>query len=263
MPLHLAAGSMLDADPFALVDAAAHAGFDGVGLRLSLDHALDRSEVVALGAQLRDRGLVVHDAEVHRIGTGPDDVAALIDATARLGARHLLVVSDLSSTAETEDQLGSLAERCRTAGVVAALEYMAWTTPARSADAVRLAAATGSVVVVDLLHHHRLGEGVDELNAVVDSGLLGWVQLCDAPATAPGDGDLAALIDEARHRRLPPGEGRLPLHALLQALPTGTAISVEVQSTDLAALAPRRRAERLHAAAMHVLTAGHDSKSTG
>jgi sugar phosphate isomerase/epimerase len=133
---------------------------------------------------------------------------------------------------------------------------MAWTTPRRSVDAVAMAAATGAVVVVDLLHHTRLGEGASELRAVVASGRLGWVQVCDAPAAAPTD-----LLDEARHRRLPPGDGDLSLDALLAVVPAGVVRSVEVQSDAMAArLGPVERAAALYAAARR---SGHPAKSTG
>lgn len=256
----LAAGSLLDADPFVLADAAARAGFDGIGLRLSHDHALDGPGLRRLARHVHDLGLRVHDVEVHRISDDSTDVGPLVDAAAALGAGSLLVVSDLadnpSGREHTVHRLGAVAERCRAAGLVAAIEYMAWTTPRRSIDAVEMATATGSVVVVDLLHHTRLGEGTDELRRVVASGRLGWVQVCDAPATAPAD-----LIDEARHHRLPPGDGRLPIDDLLAEVPHDVVRSVEVQSDRLTAqLAPAERAVLLYAAATRL---DHPPKSTG
>lgn len=265
-PLFLAAGCALDVDARALVEAAAQAGFDGVGLRLSHDHALDPNGLdehglAGVGALLREHGLRLHDAEVHRISDVTPDPAPLIDAAAALGASHVLVVSDLADDAQTVDQLGRFAQRCRAAGMIAALEYMAWTNPRSSAGAIRMAEAADTVIVVDLLHHHRLGEGVDQLRDVVASSRLGWVQLCDAPDESPGGPD--ALIDEARHHRLPPGEGRLPLRELLQAVPAGTPISVEVQSDVLARRPVVERAALLHRAAAAVLAAAHDPSSTG
>ena len=251
----LAAGSLLDASPQTLLEAAAAAGFEGIGLRLSHDHALATASAAQLARQATDLGVVVHDVEVHRIGTAsPDEVTMLAHTAAVLGAQHLLVVSDLDlathGLAATEDALGDVARRCHAEGVTAALEYMAFTTPRSSADAVALARATDSVVVVDVLHHHRLGEGATELGNVARSGTLGWVQICDAPAAAPID-----LIDEARHHRLPPGQGELPLDALLAAVPADVALSVEVQSDHLAArFEPAVRAALLHRAC---LAAGH------
>jgi hypothetical protein len=67
--------------------------------------------------------------------------------------------------------------------------------------------------------------------------------------------------DEARHGRLTPGTGILPLRALLARVPAAVTISVEVQSDDLLALSPGERARLLHDAATAVL--GHSPNSTG
>lgn len=249
--LALAAGSVLDADALELVEAAAAAGFDAVGLRLSAQHSLAHDRAVELRRRVAALGVAVHDVEVHRIGDPAGaDVGALCDAAAEVGARWLLVVSDLPDPAATEEALGEVVVRAAAAGIGVGLEYMAWTTPARPAAAVTMATATGAHVVVDLLHHVRVGAGVDELVAVVASGRLGWVQLADAPLLAPAD-----LVHEARHARLPPGEGGLPLAALLAVVPPGTVVSVEVQSDALASeLGPTERAVRLAVAARSLLS---------
>jgi sugar phosphate isomerase/epimerase len=245
----LAAGSLLDADAVTVLEAAMAAGFDGVGLRLSADHAVQGAELDRLARAFADTRLMLLDVEVHRITTDTTLPAQLIDTAAALGARHLLVVSDLPDLAATEDRLGAVSERCRTSGLRAALEYMAWTTPSDPGVALDLAAATDSVVVCDLLHHLRVGATADDLIRLVDSGRLGWVQLCDAPATQPLD-----LVHEARHARLPPGDGELPLADLLLHVPLDVPFSVEVQSDDLARrLAPAERAALLYRRARAVI----------
>lgn len=245
----LAAGSVLDADAFAVCDAAAAAGFHGVGLRLSAEHHVEAGEVTRLARHLRDLGLVLFDVEVHRISADPALPEVLIDTAAALGASHLLVVSDLPDLSATEHALGTVVERCSKAGLGVGLEYMAWTTPFTSGVALSLATSTGASVVTDLLHHVRVGAGPAELQALAASGRLGWVQLCDAPAAAPAD-----LLFEARHARLPPGEGALPLRELLAVVPDHVPISVEVQSDELArAMAPAERSRHLAACAHAVL----------
>ena len=145
----------------------------------------------------------------------------------------------------------------RPLGIRIGLEYMAWTYPSDPLGAIEIAGRSGCVIVVDLLHHTRVGAGPDELEAIVASDLLGWVQLCDAgPAPA-----LDRLVDEARHRRLAPGTGTLALRSLLDHLPNDVTVSVEVQSDDLLRLGPRERARLLHDAATTVL--GHSPNSTG
>ena len=261
-PLILAAGCALDTPPLELVRAAAAAGFDGVGLRLSHDHACSADGLIAIGDEIRAHGLVLHDVEVHRITMHAGDPGPLIDAAAAAGARHLLVVSDIADDEMTVAELRRCAQRCAAAGITAALEYMAWTNPASSTRAVAMAEAADMCIVVDLLHHHRLGEGVEELRALVAGGRLGWVQLCDAPAAAPGNG-IEGLIDEARHRRMPPGHGGLPLRELLAEVPAHVPISVEVQSDELLSLAVIERSALLHRAASTVLGRAHDPSSTG
>ena len=254
--LTLAAGSLLDVDPLALVVAAAAAGFDGVGVRLTPALTRDERALGRIAERALDVGLAIHDVEVHRIGGAPadghDDVGPLVDAAARLGARRVLVVSDLGDEAATRNALDEVVGRASARGVTVGLEYMAWTTPSDPAGAVRLATASGATIVVDLLHHVRVGAGRRELTDVVASGRLGWVQFCDAPITSPVGGD---LLDEARHHRRPPGEGELPLAELLAVLPPDVTLSVEVQSDDLARrYPPTERAHHLLRATRRLLS---------
>jgi sugar phosphate isomerase/epimerase len=245
----LAAGSMLDLSPDALIDVAAAAGFDGVGLRLSGEHAAgDPRELARRAAR---RGIVIFDAEVHRVSASATDPEPLLRAAATAGAEALLVVSDLPDRDRTMGELHGLATACRSWGLRLGLEYMAWTTPSDPMDAIAMADGVGCELVVDVLHHVRVGAGRAELDAVVASGRLGWVQLCDAsPAVPEGPG---ALIHEARHGRVPPGAGGLPLGELVARIPDDVTISVEVQSDELRALAPLERATLLHDASRSVL----------
>ena len=243
----LAAGSALDADPIALLHAAHDAGFDGVGLRLSQGRTGSTAERRAWRRRADDFGVLVHDVEVHRIGDGTS-ATPLLEAAAEVGAGRVLVVSDLSSRSHTFDELAAVVAQAATFGLEIGIEYMAWTTPSQPLDAADLAAAAGCVVVADLLHHHRVGAGPAELQAIIERGVLGWVQLCDAPAAPP-----ESLLDEARHARLAPGDGALPLAALLAVVPDTTVCSVEVQSDVLAAMDVNARARLLRDATRAVL----------
>ena len=125
----LAAGSVLDADPYEVAEAAAAAGFDGIGLRLSGEHRLEDSGLARLRRRIDDLGLIVLDVEVHRISGDWSLPAALLNAAAIVGARSLLVVSDDADVEATVDRLGQVSDAARAVGVGVALEYMAWTTP--------------------------------------------------------------------------------------------------------------------------------------
>ena len=65
-PLYFAAGSALDADARSLVEAAAHAGFDGVGLRFTDEHALDTKGVAEIRTMLASTGCVGRSRQIRR-----------------------------------------------------------------------------------------------------------------------------------------------------------------------------------------------------
>lgn len=258
-PLVLAAGSMLDVGPNRLIEVAAAAGFDAVGLRLGADDLADPTRLVAVAEAARRSSIVVHDVEVVRIpadGSADDGLpagaAALIDAAAVLGEASVLVVSDHPDRDHTAAVLERLVRRADRRSVTIALEYMAWTTPADPRGALEMARRTGCRVVVDVLHHHRVGAGLDAFAEVVEAGVLGWLQLCDVDPVPPFD--RAGLVHEARHGRLVPGAGAADLAAFVGLLPPGVPVSVEVQSDALLALSPPARAARLSAAALAVLS---------
>jgi sugar phosphate isomerase/epimerase len=248
--LVLAAGSMLDCDAETMIDAAAGAGFDAVGLRWTTAHA--HRSPSSLAGRARELGITIHDTEVYRIGTDVDDPHPLLAASAELGASAVLVVSDLEDLGRTEVALAGIVDAARSFGLQVGLEYMAWTTPSSPEAALAVADRTGCRIVVDVLHHTRVGAGPDDLRAVVESGHLGWIQLCDAPRRVARPSGSDALEHEARHARLVPGRGGLGLRELLDVVPADTTLSVEVQSDVLLATAPRERARLLFEAARSV-----------
>ena len=231
---------MLDCSPQTIITTAAAAGFDGVGLRLSGD--LGRIDLGHVRRQADEAGVQIHDVEVHRITADGVSAEGLIERAVAVGASALLVVSDLADRGATVHAVGALREQCSASGLRLGLEYMAWTDPSTPGDAIDIARQTGCELVVDLLHHLRVGAGIEELDAIVAAGVLGWVQLCDAPAASPHRDD---LLHEARHGRLLPGHGELPLRTLLARVPDNVVLSVEVQSDDLLGVAPLARAAQL------------------
>ena len=254
--ISLAAGTVLDAGPAATLTAAAAAGYDAAGLRL--DPATTTvADAGALRRQAADLGVALLDLEVVRLrpDRSLDDHRRLLDLAEVLGVRFLLTVSEHADRAATTADLARLVEAARGATTRIALEFMRFTQVRGLGDAVATLAAIDApdaVVLVDALHLQRAGEGPAVLDAV-PPGRIGYLQLCDGPAAAPAD-----LAAEARHHRLPPGTGELPLAELLAHAPAGLPLSVEVQSDRLAhELGPAERARLLLADTHRVLTTTH------
>ena len=241
--LSLAAGTVLDAGPVEVIESAAAAGFDACGLRLNPGETSGQA-VATIARSLTTTGIRLLDLEVIRMRPGTPAVAhrPLIDLAAQLGAAWVLTVTEIPDEHERIDRLAELADLATAAGVGISLEFMAFTAVRTLADAVAAVAAVPSCrILVDALHLARTGGAATDV--APHSGRLSYVQLCDAPRTAPEDGP-DGLAAEARHDRLLPGTGQLDLSGLVAAVPATVPFSIEVQSDRLAAeLSVRQRAE--------------------
>lgn len=242
--LSLAAGTLRPGTTAeAAIRLAAAAGFDAVGLRPT--PGWSATDVARRAA---DAGISILDIEVARIGTTEDEDADwLVDWAVEVGAAHVLVVSDVLDPSATAAGLHRVAARCAGSPLRPVLEFMRFTgVPDLATARAAVEAVGGSCIgiLVDALHLARAGGEPTDL-ADIPAARLPYFQVCDAPASGPADGDLAS---EARYRRLLPGDGRLPLGALVAALP-GRPISVEVQSEVGWSEPPESWVRRVHQAA--------------
>lgn len=124
------------------------------------------------------------------------------------------------------DQFGRLAEMAKAHGIRLILESCPVLTVRTLAEARHIAETigNGAGVLIDTLHVSRTGEA--GLVAQLDPAMIGYVQICDAPAKAPADD--AGYMDQAMYERMIPGEGGLPLAQIIDAIPDDVIISVEV-----------------------------------
>jgi sugar phosphate isomerase/epimerase len=230
--------SLIDTPPAELIRIAAEAGYDLVDLRLApatpTDPVYSSSELKPLAngllPRLRDAGLRVWDVEIIRLkdDTNPQDYLPLMETAAILGAKRMKLVCDTHDHARASDLLAQFAQLAGPFGLLLDLEYMVFSGIKNLQAAQAVVAAAGQYplrVLVDALHWARAGDTAKDIDAA-DPALLNYVQLCDAPAAAPGGRD--ALIKEARTSRLPPGEGELALRDLLAAMPKDCVASLEV-----------------------------------
>ena len=242
--LSLAAGTILDVDPASAVDVAADAGFTSVGIWFD---AATWTDAVADEVRRRSvaRQVTILDIEpvmLMPVGSGVVDHGdAIVDAAVRIGARNVLVASRDTDNERVAQRLRQLAERLagHASGqnpggdVRIVLEFLPILGVRTLPQALAIIAAADHPrigLLVDNLHLSRAGHLPADLDGVAAS-LMRYLQVCDAPAV-PHDASIPALLHEALHGRLLPGDGGLPIGALLNAVPE-VPISLELRSQHL------------------------------
>lgn len=258
-PIALAHLTVLELSPPEVVQTAAAAGFGLVGLRLA--PAMAGQQVFPMLsspagpaplmletlARMADLGVQVHDVEL--VGLREDsDVRGfepLFEASARLGARQVLVAGDGADLPRMAARLAALCEVARPYGLRMGIEFMPWRGVARLDDALQVVRAAGTQancgVIVDAIHLDRSGACAADL-ARLTASEWAWFQINDAPAERPTT--LEELLFQAREARLVPGQGGLDLPAMLRQLPDGTVISIEAPLLDRPPALQRARALR-------------------
>ena len=274
--ISLAAGVCPETGPADFVTACAEAGWPACGIWFDRD---TWSGAVArdVHQRLDDTGLVALDMEPIFVmpdgggsGTGEtgsvtDDGERIIEAAATIGARNLLVVSRGVNDAQFTERFGELCDTAAAHGIGCSVEFMAFMSVQTLPHAVAVLDAVdrpNGNVLIDNLHLARTGGSVADV-AAVDPVRLPYVQLCDAPATAPDD--VAGLVTEALDLRLNLGDGDLPVNVLVDALPAHTALSMEVRSAALRRdfPDPSDRARHVLTITRAALSAGRSSGSAG
>lgn len=251
---HLTLGYLtLDAPPADTVTAAADAGFSSVGIRITGRRIDDPyTEVIGNGAmieEIRQRlaGGGVRLSNVSAYHFFPDverqHLERVLETAAALGAGTVVANSYIADEPRFVDLLAQYCEAASPLGIRVAVEFMRYSALKTMGDADRVVRACGQPnagFLIDPLHLERSG-GTPADIAAVDLARIVFVQLCDAKATV-GTPTIDELRAEARTGRLHPGEGDLPLHAFLDAMPPGMEIELEVPRPETAHLPLAERA---------------------
>ncbi|MCW4385486.1 sugar phosphate isomerase/epimerase [Salinibacterium sp. SYSU T00001] len=244
--------SAITTPPAEFIRAAHAAGFSSVGLRpmqvsetdapFPLD--LSSADFAGIKRALDETGLTVVDIEV--LSVTPErtreEWLPMLDAGAALGARLVNIVCDDPSLSRFVETLSAITVDAHERGLEPVLEPVAYRPLNSFPRAVEIAREVGCAVELDALHYLRTGA---ELSTIADNAdIIPILQLCDAPASiaeqadalrplASDGSDTALAIAESRARRLLPGEGVVPLTALLDALSPEVAVSVEIPNVPL------------------------------
>lgn len=261
--LSLAPVTLNELDPPALIAAAAAAGFDAAGLRVLgapgaapvTPLAGNRKLIAAVAAACADTGIAIFAAT--GIWLVPDfdldSVQPALEVAARLGAEWFVTVGNDPDETRMTDNLGRLAMAATAFRLRLSVELMPYTALNSLEKADRVVAGCGSAnagLLIDALHLARSG-GTPEAVARLRPERIAYLQLCDAPRAPPADMPLRV---ESLTSRLYPGEGDLPLIALIEALPAGIAVDVETPVAADRALPPGERAAKAAAATRRLMT---------
>jgi sugar phosphate isomerase/epimerase len=261
--------SALSLSPPELVEAAASAGYDYVGIRLTkvtpdephYPVATDPALLRETKARLADTGIRVLDIELARIGPHDDPRAfqRYLEVGAELGARHVITQLPDSNMDRKTEHFAQLCDLATPLGLTIDLEFPSWTETPNLTEATQILRAAGrrnAGMLIDLLHFARSHSSVEELRALPREWFH-YAHVCDAPARIPTS--VEGLIHTARYERLFPGEGGIDVRGILAALPPDIPYALEIPRASLTAQLGERECARLalNATREHLTPAEH------
>jgi sugar phosphate isomerase/epimerase len=204
------------------------------------DDAALRREMLAA---MHDRGLSISLGEGFSLREGHEveDRRGDLELMAELEVTRINTVSMDPDLERTFDQFARLAEMAATFGMETTVEFgpgLSVGDLPTAVGAVRHVGRPDFRLLIDTMHLGRTGSGPADL-AALDRGLIGYVQLSDAPIEPRFD----TYMEEAMFERTVPGQGELPLQEMLAALPTEVVIGLEVplRSQAEAGIGPEAR----------------------
>jgi sugar phosphate isomerase/epimerase len=253
----------IELTPPQIVTAAAEAGFKHVGVRLAPARAGEPQHPM-LGdtpmmretlSRLADTGVTVLDFDILRLraDTDIDAFKPVLEAGARLGAKHLLVAVDDADETVMPAVFARACDAGREFDLTMNLEFMPWTGVKSLVQAQRFITRVdrpNARILIDAIHLDR-SDGTNDEVARVPRRMLSYAQICDAPAERPKD--LDGMLFQARYERLFPGEGGLDLLGLVRALPRDLPLSLEIPRTELAKTVSAEERARRAMAGMQAL----------
>lgn len=192
-------------------------------------------------AALRDHDLSISLGEgfVVQPDQHVEDFKGDLDILRALGAKRINMVSMDPDWERTLDQFALLAEMAVDAGMEqSVMEFAPILTIADLPMAVQAVEHIGRDdcrILLDTMHFARSGGTAAQLAALPED-MIGYVQLCDAPLQAV----IPDYMQESMTERLSPGDGDIPLLAMLQAVPKDVTISLEVPQISHALAGVRR-----------------------
>jgi sugar phosphate isomerase/epimerase len=200
---------------------------------------------------LRDNGVRISLVEGFKVAPDRDmrDYAADLDLVCELQGDRINALSVDKDLQRAIEGYAVLAEMAAERGLLVSAEMGSLGAIGRvdaALAAMRGVGMANFTLLLDTMHFFRLGNTVEDL-ARLEPGMIGYIQLCDAPWQAR----FGTYFEEALYERLPPGEGELPLRDIAGWAPDGVVIGLEVPRRSMAeaGVSPRDRVTPCVAAA--------------
>jgi sugar phosphate isomerase/epimerase len=235
--------TVLSLTPPQVVDVAARTGYRYVGLRMTrvtpdevlYDLARDRALMRQTRARLADTGVEALDVELFRMDPRlePNDFVAELEATAELGARHIIAQLPDPDRERATARFAKLCDLAKPLGIFVSLEFPHWTETGNLATAtkvVRTVNRSNAGILVDMLHFGRSDSSLDEL-AKLPREWFRFAHVCDAAREVPPT--MAGIIRTARDERQFPGEGGIDVRGILARLPQDIPYALEIPRVAL------------------------------
>jgi len=236
------------------IEAASSAGFDQIEIWRQDVEAHDGGPQ-GVGNMLQEHSMGVTDYQVVRDFDGAPDLFRegrrrealfMLDTAVMLGTNTVLVTasSDPACIADRiDDDLRWLTREAASRGLRIAYEGLAWSTInftfTVAWECVNRVNEPNLGIVVDPFHIFVRGGDASDLDGIPMSRIY-LIQLCDSDLDSCND--LQRVIDTARHRRLMPGQGRFPIHSIVERLKgrgyTGP-VGIEVFNDEMRSRNPR------------------------
>jgi sugar phosphate isomerase/epimerase len=253
--------TLAGATPLQVIEAGAAAGFSSVSLRVAgrkLGETFpgapaSMDEAGHLRSVADEKGIAISNASTYHLAADVtlDDLRLSVGIAAALGA-EMIVANCMDPDRKRWTAL--MRRYCALAGEMGiriGFEFMPFSEVKTLGAAERAIEAVGVPnlgVIIDALHLARSGGTPEDVRQTTVPIFL--AQLCDAPAVRPAS---LSYVEEARQGRLEPGAGGLPLDALIDALPPGLEIEMEVPSLHEGGSPWSRQASSIRASALAFL----------
>jgi sugar phosphate isomerase/epimerase len=222
--------------PPELIRIAAAAGCTGVSVSAALTTMMTGQPSLLDDRALRDdtaRAFREHDVRFDLVegvsvsaDTDLERARAAIEVMHELGANRFNLSVWVPERNQAEDMIAAYLQIADDLDMRVTVEFMRLSQIRSIGEAAALIRDRFPKlqILVDTLHLARAGDTPADL-AAVEPSMVGFCQLNDAPAAYPGDD---AYWYEAMNDRMIPGEGELPLPAVLRALPQDVIVALEV-----------------------------------